>query len=57
MLSFLEKFFPALSKPLAEVDEMILAENGTEKQRYALARSEQTSQNTLYFLADIDPSV
>ena len=57
MLSFLEKFFPALSKPLAEVDEMILAENGTEKQRYALARSEQTSQDTLYFLADNDPSV
>ncbi len=55
-MGFLEKFMPSKTGRLSEEDEKALAKMGTERQRYALAVNEKTSQEILYYLALHDPS-
>lgn len=55
-MSFLQKFMPSKTGRLSEEDEKALAKTGTERQRYALACNEKTSQEILYYLALHDPS-
>lgn len=58
MLPFFEKLLNPTKKGsrLLEGDEQRIAEAGSETQRRALALSERTSQEVLYYLADKDSS-
>lgn len=51
-----KKLFPSKKQKLMESEEKRIAEGGKEKERLALARNEQSSQEILYYLALHDPS-
>lgn len=55
-MKFLKNLFPAKTIKRLDIDEKAVAENGSEKERLALAKDERTSQEILYYLADKDPS-
>lgn len=57
-MGFLDKLFPVKQTKtrILESDEKAIAENGTEKQRQALAQDEHTSQDVLFYLAGADTS-
>ncbi len=55
-MGILEKLFPAKIVRHWDADEKRIAEEGSERQRHALAKDPRTSQEILYYLAEKDSS-